>query len=183
MKAIRPTGVWFSELSPLVFVPIWAAIAFALMYIGYRWIDPLPPRQLSIAASAAGSTYDNYARQYARILARNGVQLSVFNTAGALDDLHLLRDPTSGVQAALTTFGLGRPDDQDALNSLGGVSDGPIFIFYRNAEPITQFAEIAICVCFSSKALAPFCSDRRVGQSIALDPGSRLRRGVYIATF
>ena len=76
----------------------------------------------------------------ARISARNGVQLSVFNTAGALDDLHLLRDPTSGVQAALTTFGLGRPDDQDALNSLGGVSDGPIFIFYRNAEPITQFS-------------------------------------------
>ena len=47
----------------------------------------------------------------------------------------------------------------------------------------SRSAEIAICVCSSSKALAPFCSDRRVGQSIALDPGSRLRRGVYIATF
>ncbi len=132
--------MWLSELGPVVFVLFWAAIAFAFIYIAYRWIDPLPPRQLSIAANAAGSTYDNYARQYARILARNGVQLNVRNTAGALDDLRLLRDPASGVQAALTTYGLGEPGDPDALNSLGGVFDGSIFIFYRNAEPITQFS-------------------------------------------
>ena len=74
MKAIRSTGVWLSELSPLVVVLLWAAIALALFYIIFRWIDPLPPRQLSIAAGAAGSTYDDYARQYARILARDGVQ-------------------------------------------------------------------------------------------------------------
>ena len=83
MKAIRNTGVWFSELSPLLFVLFWTAIVFAFIYIGYRWIDPLPPRRLSIAAGAVGSTYDNYARQYAGILARNGVQLNVRNSAGA----------------------------------------------------------------------------------------------------
>src|SRR5262249_49934608 len=31
--------------------------------------------------------------------------------------------------------------DADTLYSLGGVFDAPIFIFYRNAEPITQFAQ------------------------------------------
>ena len=122
MKAIRSAGLWLSELSPLVFVLFWAAIAFAFIYVGYRWIDPLPPRQLSIAAGATGSTYDNYARQYARILARNGVQLNVRNTAGALENLHLLRDPASGVQAALTTFGLGEPDDPEILIRLVGYS-------------------------------------------------------------
>jgi uncharacterized protein len=140
MKAIRNTATWLSELSPHVFVLFWTAIAFAFIYIGYRWVDPLPPRQLTIAAGAAGSTYDNYARQYARILASNGVQLNVRNTAGALENLHLLRDPASGVQAALTTFGLGEPDDPETLNSLGGIFDGAIFIFYRNAQRITQFS-------------------------------------------
>ena len=140
MKAIRSTWLWLSELSPLVFVLFWAAVAFAFIYIGYRWIDPLPPRQFSIAAGTAGSIYDNYARQYARILARNGVQLNVRNTAGALENLHLLRDPASGVQAALTTFGLGEPDDPETLNSLGGIFVGAIFIFYRNVQPITQFS-------------------------------------------
>ena len=132
--------LWLSELSPLVFVLFWAAIAFVFIYIGYRWIHPLPPRQFSIAAGATGSIYDNYARQYARILARNGVQLNVRNTAAALENLHLLRDPASGVQAALTTFGLGEADDPEALNSLGGIFVGAIFVFYRNVQPITQFS-------------------------------------------
>jgi len=140
MKAIRSTGMWLRVLSPIVIVLLWAVIAFAFFYIGYHWIDPLPPRQLSIAAGAAGSTYDTYAKQYARILARNGVQLNVRNTAGALENLHLLRDSASGVQAALTTFGLAQPDDPETLNSLGGIFDGAIFIFYRNAQPITQFS-------------------------------------------
>ena len=43
--------------------------------------------------------------------------------------------------------------------------------------------ETAICACSSSKAPAPFCSDRRVGQSIVSDPGSRLRRDACIAMF
>ena len=89
MKAIRSTGMWLRVLSPIVIVLLWAVIAFAFFYIGYHWIDPLPPRQLSIAAGAAGSTYDTYAKQYARILARNGVQLNVRNTAGALENLSL----------------------------------------------------------------------------------------------
>ena len=141
MKAIRSTGVWLTELGPLVFVLFWAAIVFAFIYIGYRWIDPLPPRRLSIAAGAVGSTYDNYARQYAGILARNGVQLNVRNSAGGLENLNLLRDPASGVQAAPTSFGLDEPDDSETLNSLGGIFDAAIFIFYRNAQPITQFSE------------------------------------------
>jgi hypothetical protein len=118
-----------------------AAIAIAVIYVIYRWIDPLPPRHLAIAAGPAGSGYESVARRYARILARHRVQLEVRNSAGAVQDLELLRDPTSGMQAALTTFGVTEPNDADILYSLGGIFDAPIFIFYRNAEPITRFAK------------------------------------------
>ncbi len=89
-----------------------------------------------------GSGYDNFAKQYARILARQGVELEIRNAAGAVEDLDLLRDPASGVQAALTTFGFTQPADADTLNSLGGIFDAAIAIFYRNAEPITLFAQL-----------------------------------------
>jgi len=118
-----------------------AAIVLAVLYITYRFIDPIPPRHFVIAAGMAGSGYDNFARQYARILARDGVELEVRNAAGAVEDLNLLRDGASGVQAALTALGFTRTGDEDTLYSLGGVFDAPIFIFYRNAEPITQFAQ------------------------------------------
>ena len=140
LSGTNRAGMWLRLRKPFAIGVLWAAIAFAFLYISYRWIDPLPPRQLTIAAGEAPSIYDNFARQYAQILARNGVQLNVRNTAGALESLRLLRDPASGVQAALTTFGLAQPDDPETLNSLGGIFDGAIFIFYRNAQPISQFS-------------------------------------------
>jgi uncharacterized protein len=111
---------------PLVIVIASAAIVVAALYVTYRLIDPLPPRHLAIAAGAAGSGYDNFARQYARILARQGVELEVRNSAGAVENLDLLRDAAGGVQAALTAFGVTQPRDEDILYSLGGIFDSAI---------------------------------------------------------
>jgi len=112
------------------------------LYVIYRLVDPLPPRHLVIAASTAGSGYDIVAKRYALILARHGVELEIRHSAGAVEDLNLLRDPASGVQAAFTTFGFTQPADMDILYSLGGIFDAAIFIFYRDAEPITMFAQL-----------------------------------------
>jgi hypothetical protein len=128
-------GLWRS----LAIVVASAAIVLAAFYFGYRWIDPLPPRDFFIAAGPAASAYENIARQYARILARHGVELKIRNSVGAVEDLDLLRNPAAGVQAALTTFGVTQAADADTLYSLGGIFDTGIFIFYRNAESITLF--------------------------------------------
>jgi uncharacterized protein len=133
--------MWRRLWKPLVIVLPWTAIVLAALYVTYRLVDPLPPRQLAIAAGAAGSGYDNVARQYARILAHHGVELEVRNAAGAVENLDLLRDAASGVRVALTTFGITQPSDANTLYSLGGIFDAAIFIFYRNAEPITQFVQ------------------------------------------
>ena len=72
-----------------------AAIVLSFLYVTYRLVDPLPPRHLAIAAGAAGSGYDNFAKQYARILARHGVELEIRNFAGALENLNscVIRPP------------------------------------------------------------------------------------------
>jgi hypothetical protein len=127
---------------PFVVAIASAAIVLAALYVAYRFVDPLPPRHLAIAAGMKGSGYDNFARQYTRIVARHGVELDIRNSAGAVEDLDLLRDPSSGVQVALTTFGFTQPADADILYSLGGVFDAAIFILYRNAERIAVFAQL-----------------------------------------
>jgi uncharacterized protein len=135
------TQMWCRLWRRLVVVVPSAAIVLAALYLTYSLIDPLPPRHLEIAAGAPTSVYAKFARQYARILAREGVELKTRNSAGAVEDLELLRNTASRVQAALTTFGVTQPSDVDILYSLGGVFDSAIFIFYRNTEPITQFAQ------------------------------------------
>jgi TRAP-type uncharacterized transport system substrate-binding protein len=74
-----------------------AVLVVGVLYVSYRLIDPLPPRHFTIAAGGMGSGYENYAKQYQRILGRYGVELEIRNTAGALEDFRLLRDPPSGV--------------------------------------------------------------------------------------
>ena len=133
--------MWNSLWRPLLSIAALIGIVLAALYGAYRFIDPLPPRHFAMAAGTTGSPYDNFARQYARILARHGVQLDVRNTASAVENLDLLRDGTSGIQAALTTFGFTRSPDAEVLYSLGGVYDAVIFIFYRGPEPITQFSK------------------------------------------
>ena len=93
--------MWPRLWKPFVIVITSAAIVLAVLYMTYRFIDPIPPRHFVIAAGMAGSGYDNFARQYARILARDGVELEVRNAAGAVEDLNLLRD--------------GASDDDDAI--------------------------------------------------------------------
>ncbi|MGE5780183.1 MAG: TAXI family TRAP transporter solute-binding subunit [Hyphomicrobiales bacterium] len=129
-------------LQRLLLVALPAAAVLAIFYVVYILVDPLPPRRLVIGAGIAGSGYDNFARRYARVLARNDIGLEIRNTAGAVENLDLLRDPASKVQAALTTVGFAQPGDSDHLASLGGVFDAPIFVFYKSAERVTQFAQL-----------------------------------------
>ena len=137
----RATEIWRRLSKPLVIVLASATMVLVGLYIIYRLVDPLPPHRLVIAAGIAGTTYDDFARQYARILARHGVALEVRNYAGAVEHFDLLRDSASGVQAAITTFGFTGPRDAETLYSLGGISDTPVFIFYRAAEPVATFAQ------------------------------------------
>ena len=135
-------ATWSTPRSFPVIVLAATAILLAGLYITYRLVDPLPPRHFVIAAGIAGSGYDNFAKRYARILARDGIDLEIRNTAGAVENLDLLRDPASKVQAALTTLGFAQLGDSDHLASLGGVFDAPIFVFYKSAERVTQFAQL-----------------------------------------
>jgi hypothetical protein len=67
--------MWPRFWKPFVIVIPSAATVLAVLYMTYRFIDPIPPRHFMIAAGMAASGYDNFARQYARILARDGVAL------------------------------------------------------------------------------------------------------------
>jgi TRAP-type uncharacterized transport system substrate-binding protein len=126
--------------SPFVVVPLSALVLVSVLCVTYFLVDPLPPRRFIFATGAPGSGYENFAKRYQRILARSGVDLEIRNSAGALDNLRLLRDASSGVQAALTTFSVAESDNPN-IYSLGGTFDTPIFIFYRNADPLTIFAQ------------------------------------------
>lgn len=127
---------------PSAFSILWAIVVAGVLCVVYRLVDPLPPRQFAIAAGIPGTTYDVYARKYAAILARDGVNLQVRNFPSAIQHFDALRDRASGVQAALTNFSFTQPGDAVVLNSLGGISDTPIFMFFSGDESIERLIEL-----------------------------------------
>ncbi|MBB3181054.1 TAXI family TRAP transporter solute-binding subunit [Variovorax sp. Sphag1AA] len=127
---------------PSTFFILWAIVVVSVLCALYRWVDPLPPRQFAIAAGIPGTTYDVYARRYAAILARDGVELKVRNYPSAIQHFDALRDKNSGVQAALTNFGFTQANDAAVLHSLGGISDTPVFIFFKGMEPPERLSQL-----------------------------------------
>ena len=109
--------MWHRLWKPWGIVLPWTAIVLLVLYIAYRFVDPLPPRHLAIAAGIPGTGYDVFARQYARILARDGVDLEVHNYDSAIHHFDVLRDATSPVQAALTTFGFTKTGSHRSSNT------------------------------------------------------------------
>lgn len=124
----------------LVAIPS-ALIMLAVFYAAYRLVDPAPPRKIVMSTATPDSGYVIFARRYQERLAKDGVELEIRFSAGSLQNLARLRDPASGVQAALTTTGAAPAADAEMLASLGGLFYSPIFVFYRANKAVDRFVE------------------------------------------
>ena len=119
----RFRGVWL-----IVAVVALVAIA-ALLWLVLGLLRPFPPHRLVMATGAAGSDYSEVAGRYRAILARSDIRLDLLPTAGALDNLELLNDRRSGVDAAFLQGGTTSEAESPDLVSLGTVFYEPLWVF------------------------------------------------------
>jgi TRAP-type uncharacterized transport system substrate-binding protein len=86
-----------------------AGIAALALIIGASWIAleyfvPSPPFRVTIATGRKGTTFEYFGERYRARFARAGVELNVRETAGAFENVKLLRDPHSGVQIGFSAL-------------------------------------------------------------------------------
>jgi uncharacterized protein len=91
-------------------------------------VRPLPPRTVTIATGQPHSTYDDLGAWYQEFFARNGVELKLVPTNGAVDNIRMLA--AGEVDAAYSQGGVPVPADRNIL-SLGSVQFEPMWLFYR----------------------------------------------------
>jgi TRAP transporter TAXI family solute receptor len=132
-----------------------AVILPALLVIGgvlwfaQKFVQPAPPRTLTISSGYDGGAYYAVAMRYREILARDGVDLVVKPSAGAVENLERLRDPESGVDVALVQSGMLGDDAPDGLVSLGSLFYEPLWVFYRSdtrADRLTDLRGMRIAI-------------------------------------
>ena len=146
---LRETLVSLREFL-LTFAPF-LLLAAGLVYVAYELLDPTPPKRLTLATGQDQGAYAEFGRRYAQILRQNGVEVGLRPSAGAAENLALLRQPGGEVDVAFIQGGadptLARADpdgEQDDLVSLGSLFYEPVWIFYRadSAQRLANTAEI-----------------------------------------
>jgi TRAP transporter TAXI family solute receptor len=127
-------GVW-----PLVILTL---IAFVL---AVRYVSPAPPHRLTMSTGPKDSSFERVGQRYQKILARDGITLTLLNSEGSLDNLKRLADPRAKVDIGLVQSGLPAPEGSGAadLVSLGSMFFEPVTIFYRAASDMQRMSELA----------------------------------------
>lgn len=136
----RSGFVQFREIF-LTVVPALLLVA-AAFWATSKFLTPPPPKKMVIGAATKGSPYYEAALRYAKFFADNGVELEVRETRGSLNNLALLKEPDSGVDAAFVQGGLATPADNAALSSLGRIFYEPVWIFLRGELTITRLTDL-----------------------------------------
>ena len=119
--------------------------------IAYRIIDPSPPKIVTISAGQESSAYENLAKRYAAVLAREGIQVKVVRSEGSYENLDRLKDPDSGIDIAFVQSGSTDlvQAEKIGLISLGSLFVEPVWLFYRaesKLDHLRQFHQLKINV-------------------------------------
>jgi TRAP-type uncharacterized transport system substrate-binding protein len=124
-----------------------AAVAALLLWWVIAILRPFPGRHLEMATGPPGSTYEHFGKRYREILARDGVDLELVATNGAVDNVKLLSDVHSGVDVGFVQAGSVDPALAKDLVSLGTLFYEPIWFLCRcNYSGPARFADLRVSI-------------------------------------
>jgi len=122
----------------------WIAVAAIGLAVALFLLNPGPPREITLATGAAGGAYDEFGRQLAARLARDGLTVTLRNTQGTVENLALLNEPDSGVTIALVQSGVALEDATQSpdLRSLAALFHEPLWVFTRRDFNLTSLRDL-----------------------------------------
>ena len=120
----------------------WPFIAIGLLglLVASRFVEPAPPKELKFAAGAEGGAYFAYASRYQRILADQGVDVTIIRTAGSIENLRLVQEGDADI--GLIQGGIANPERDDALRSAGAMFLEPAWLFVRRELDVEGFGDL-----------------------------------------
>ncbi len=126
-----------ASAGPILFLVI------GLLIAAYWWLQPQPPKQVTLATGPTGSAYAQFGKRYAESLKLSGIEVTLKPTSGSSENLELLREGEADV--GFVRGGSADPvaDEEAGLSSLGSLFFEPIWLFYR-PDAITRAPDSVI---------------------------------------
>lgn len=109
-------------------------LTLALLALAYAWLDPTPPRRVTLATGPAQSAYAEFGQRYRKALAAQGIEVVLLASEGSSDNLRLLQQGRADL--GFVQGGSARKsgaDDSAAATplALGSLFLEPVWLFYR----------------------------------------------------
>lgn len=139
-KTLRYTLLSLRDLA--VSVGPFIVLAVTLLVLAYWWLDPNPPKRVTLATGPAQSAYEEFGKRYARILAKDGITVDLLPSEGSAANLQLLREGKADlgfVQGGTSEAG---PVSEDSLESLGSLFLEPVWLFYRGKTTLSSLTQL-----------------------------------------
>lgn len=115
---------------------ILAIIVVALTTLGilltFSVLRPTPPRSVAMAIDPQSSFDAEVGKRYRELFARDGIDLRLVPSAGAVESIARLRDQKSGISIAIIPGGITNREESPRLVSLGTLFYEPLWLFSRN---------------------------------------------------
>lgn len=129
VRVIRHTLLSLREL--LISAGPIALLAAGLLVAAYLWLDPNPPKKVTLATGPAQSAYDEFGRRYQKALQRYGIEVVLVPSEGSPSNLRLLRAGKADLGFVQGGSGDIAANEDSGIVSLGSLFVEPLWLFYR----------------------------------------------------
>jgi hypothetical protein len=131
-----------------------AALAIGLLVLAYLWLDPNPPKKVTLATGPAQSAYDEFGKRYKQALKRYGIEVVLLPSEGSRANLRLLKEGRADLAFVQGGSGDISANEDSGIVSLGSLFVEPLWLFYheevakkapgRALTSLTQMTELRI---------------------------------------
>jgi TRAP-type uncharacterized transport system substrate-binding protein len=159
----RREGWLYRVTASIAFV----AFAAVLIWLAFTLLRPTPPRSVTMATDPEGSFNAELAKRYREFFSRNRIDLKLVPSAGSVESLARLQNPSSDVSIAIIPSGITSQQDSPHLVSLGTLFYEPLWVFARGPDlkGHEQLLGLQLSIGPEGSASHAFCSEffERVG--------------------
>lgn len=128
-KAIRYTLMSVRDLA--ISAGPFAFLAVALLVLAYWWLDPAPPKRVTLATGPAQSAYEEFGKRYALALKQYNIEVVLVPSEGSSANLELLRQGRADVGFVQGGSTDRAANEESGIESLGSLFLEPVWLFYR----------------------------------------------------
>jgi TRAP transporter TAXI family solute receptor len=108
----------------------------------FRYIEPPPPKEVSISTGAAAGAYYQYAQRYAEALKKHGVTLKILESKGSVENLARLQDPKQKVDFAFVQTGVIGAEEYPELEALASVAFEPLWVLHKPTKKFERLIDL-----------------------------------------